>query len=159
MLDRLFAILVAIAGLLFLAGTAVTVADVLMRWWFNAPIRGAIELTAYFVGAGALFSIPDGFARRGHITAQLLSEMLPHGGKRALGLLGVAASATFVLLLALLVTRNALGRISSVETTPELGLSLSLLWVIAAAGVWLWMAGALVGLVRQARNGGGAAHG
>lgn len=159
MMDRLFAILTTIAGILYLAGAAVTVADVQMRWWFNAPIRGAIEMTAYLIGAGALFSIPDGFARRSHITAQLLSDLVGHRGQRALGYLGMLASVVFVVLLCVLTVRNALGRVSSVETTPELGLPLATLWMIAAAGVCLWVAGALVGLLRYARKTGGSHHG
>jgi hypothetical protein len=49
----------------------------------NVP--GAIETTSFAIGLGALLSMPVCYALRNHVTAKLLSELMPNRFGRPLG--------------------------------------------------------------------------
>jgi hypothetical protein len=76
------ALLSAVAGC-FLVGAGVTVTDVVLRGIAGRNVPGAIEATA--VGLGVLLSMPVCYALRNHVTAKLLSELMPNRFGRPLG--------------------------------------------------------------------------
>jgi len=137
----------ALAGICFLFGTTVTVSDVCLRALAGTNITGAIELTSLSIGLGALLSMPVCYAKQGHVSAKLLSELAPARFARPFGLLGSFVSLGFAGLILWAVGRNALAKIGSPETTPDLGLpipialtavTLALLaaFLAALAGAW-----------------------
>ncbi len=87
-------LLASLGGLMLLSMMGLTVADVIGRYVFNAPIRGAGELTevllcaTIFLGLGAV-SVADG-----HVSVDLVTDQLPDWvqpiRKVAVGLFGGA---------------------------------------------------------------------
>jgi len=137
----------ALAGICFLFGTAVTVSDVCLRAIAGTNIPGAIELTSLSIGLGALLSMPVCYAKQGHVSARLLSELAPARFARPFGLLGSFVSLGFAGLILWAVGQNALAKIGSPETTPDLGfpipialsvvtLALLAAFLAAIAGAW-----------------------
>lgn len=137
----------ALAGICFLFGTAVTVSDVCLRALAGTNIPGAIELTSLSIGLGALLSMPVCYAKQGHVSARLLSELAPARFARPFGLLGSFVSAGFAGLILWAVGQNAIAKLGSPETTPDLGfpipialtivtLALLAAFIAALAGAW-----------------------
>ncbi len=124
-LRRLSDVLLALAGLCFLIGMSVTVADVVLRAVANRNVPAAIELTSLSIGLGALFSIPVCFGKRTHVTARLLSEISPSRFAKPLGVIGGVASVIFAMLLLWIAGQDTIGRIGSAETTADLGITRS----------------------------------
>ena len=110
------------AGGCFLFGTAVTVLDVILRAAMGSNVPAAIELTSLSIGLGALLSIPVCYAHRAHVTARLLSELSPARFERPLGMLGALVSVIFAAILFWIVADNTWSKLTSAETTTDLGL-------------------------------------
>lgn len=137
----------------FLIGTGVTVADVVLRKTAGINVPGAIEITSYSIGFGALVSMPVCYALRSHVTAKLLSELKPGLFIKPLGRTGAVASTLFAGVLAWIMGANAFSKLGSPETSADLGLPMPALLSIAAltlgaaffaacVGLWLeWRAG------------------
>jgi TRAP-type C4-dicarboxylate transport system permease small subunit len=144
------------AGGCFLLGTGVTVVDVALRAISGANVPAAIELTSLSIGLGALLSIPVCYAHRAHVTAKLLSELSPARFERPLGMLGAVVSVVFAVMLFWIVADNAWSKLSSPETTTDLGLpipiALSTISVTLGAAVISAIAGAVFAI--RFRSGG-----
>ena len=145
-------VLLAAAAGCFLIGAGVTVADVTMRTLFGHNVPAAIELTSYSIGLGALLSIPVSYATRTHVSAKLMSELMPGRLSRPLGLLGAAASVIFAALLLWIVATNTLSKLGSPETTPDLRLPMPLLLVIVTIALAAAAVAAVVGLWLEFRG-------
>lgn len=113
--------LLLVAALCFLAGAGITLADVAVRAIFNSHIDASIELTTLFIALGALLSMPVTYARRGHITAMLLSEFLPPLCGRVFSSLGAALSALFAGIMLVACSVKLVEKFGSPETTPDTG--------------------------------------
>ncbi len=140
------------AGACFLFGTAVTVGDVLLRAAASRNIPGAIELTSLSIGLGALLSMPVCYAMQSHVTARLLSELMPNRFGRTLGLVGAVVSAGFAALLVWIMGHAAIEKIGSPETTADLGLPIPAATAIVAAAMAACLAAALAGLRYALKN-------
>jgi TRAP-type C4-dicarboxylate transport system permease small subunit len=73
-----------ITKMLFYAGIAITllmmllvVVDVTMRYVFNRPIFGSLEMVGYFLVIVVAFTIPYGMAMRTHIAIDAVTVHLP----------------------------------------------------------------------------------
>jgi TRAP-type C4-dicarboxylate transport system permease small subunit len=64
------------AGLILLALTVFTVADVVMRYFFNMPFRGSLEATEYAMALIVFLSLAWCGATGGHIAVDLLDQVL-----------------------------------------------------------------------------------
>ena len=73
-LHRLFGPLVSIA-LFFMM--ALTFADVIMRYLFNSPIVGAIELTEFSMAIVIFLGVVLLTSQEGHVTVDLLDSFIP----------------------------------------------------------------------------------
>ena len=62
-------------------------------------------------------SMPVCYALRSHVTAKLLSELMPNLFLRPLGRLGAVASLFFAIVLVWIVGSNAISKFGSPETT------------------------------------------
>lgn len=142
----------ALAGICFLFGTAVTVSDVCLRAVAGTNIPGAIELTSLSIGLGALLSMPVCYAKQGHVSARLLSELAPARFARPLGLLGSFVSLGFAGLLLWAVGGNALAKIGSPETTADLGLPIPIALIVVTFALLAAFLAAIVGAWFVVRN-------
>ena len=64
------------AGIILLALTVFTVADVVMRYFFNRPFRGSLEATEYAMALIVFLSLAWCGATGGHIAVDLLDRVL-----------------------------------------------------------------------------------
>jgi len=74
-----------------------TVADVLLRFLFNSPIRGSFELTEITIPLLVLLSTAHGHDSGDHVVVDFLYEMLPFVGKK------IASIFTHLIYLALII--------------------------------------------------------
>src|SRR6202521_5205224 len=63
---------VGVLGMLFIAFT--TIADVVLRWLFNAPIAGMGEVTSMALAVTVAACLPAGAAQRVNLTVELLGD-------------------------------------------------------------------------------------
>ncbi len=73
-LRRLFG---GIAALLLFAMMALTFADVLLRYWFNAPLPGAFEVTELLLASLVFLGWPLVTLHREHVSVDLFERLLP----------------------------------------------------------------------------------
>lgn len=144
--------LLGLAGICFLFGTGVTVADVVLRAVAGTNVPAAIELTSLSIGLGALLSMPVCYAQRTHVTAKLLSEVSPLRFAYPLGIVGAAVSVVFAALLLWVVGSNALSKLGSPETTADLGLPMPVLLLAVTAALAAGLVAAVAGLRFALRN-------
>lgn len=71
-LERLLS---AASGALLLALTLVTCIDVVARYWFNAPLAGAYELTEIFLASLVFLALPVTTGRSEHVEVDLLDAV------------------------------------------------------------------------------------
>ena len=63
---------------LLLAGlTGLTVVDVVGRYWFNTPVRGAFEITQLMLGALVFAALPLTTSRKEHVEVDMIYGMVP----------------------------------------------------------------------------------
>lgn len=148
------ALLSAAAGC-FLLGTGVTVADVVLRKVAGINVPGAIELTSFSIGFGALLSMPVCYALRSHVAAKLLSELRPAQFLTPLGRIGALGSVLFAAVLAWIMGANALSKLGSPQTSADLGLPMPLLLSVCALTLAAGFVAACVGLWLEWRRAGG----
>jgi len=65
-------LLSAASGALLLALTLVTCIDVVARYWFNAPLSGAYELTEIFLASLVFLALPVTTSRGEHVEVDLM---------------------------------------------------------------------------------------
>ncbi len=133
------------AAMLLLALAAVTCVDVMGRYWFNAPLAGAFELTEVLLCALVFAGLPLTTERREHVEVDLLDMLLPRGGNRALqGFAGVV-SALVLFAFAFSVFEQAMKLARDGSVTNALAVPLSPLAYFAAVSCFLC---ALISLLR-----------
>jgi TRAP-type C4-dicarboxylate transport system permease small subunit len=92
-------VLAPVAALLLFAIMALMVADVIGRYLFNAPIRGAYELIEFLMCLMILSALPLVSLQGRHVEASLVADLVPRaatllhwiGGLMAAGLFGLLA--------------------------------------------------------------------
>jgi len=146
------ALLSAAAGC-FLLGTGVTVADVVLRKVAGVNVPGAIELTSFSIGFGALLSMPVCYALRSHVTATLLSELKPGLFLKPLGRVGAVTSVIFAAVLVWIMGENAISKFGSPQTSADLGLPMPVLLSVTAITLGAAFFAACVGLWLEWRRG------
>ena len=67
----------ALAAIFMLAMVALTVADVFLRYLFNAPILGSVELTEYFMVIAGFLGLAWCALKGGHVKVDLIINHLP----------------------------------------------------------------------------------
>jgi TRAP-type C4-dicarboxylate transport system permease small subunit len=85
----------AVAALAILAVLGLTAVNVVGRYVFSAPLRGAEEATGYLVVAMVMFGAAEAYRRGDHIRIDLLTERLGLGGVRAVEVLSHVAVGLF----------------------------------------------------------------
>jgi len=89
---------VGVLGMLFIAFT--TIADVLLRWLFSAPIAGMGEMASMALAVAVSACLPAGAAQRVNLTVELLTGRASEKTLERLQLFGALALLVFYALLA-----------------------------------------------------------
>jgi len=120
-LDTLGRAFAAATGALILFMMAITSIDVVLRYFFNAPLRGAFEMTEIGMALVIFAGMSLATARREHITVNLFESRLSPRVRRWQRIGGdlVCAAATAVLAWRIVVRGTSL--LDSHETTLVLG--------------------------------------
>lgn len=74
--ERLLRAMALLAGLILLVLTVFTVLDVVLRYFFNSPMRGSLEFTEYAMALIVFLSLAWCGATGGHIAVDLLDRWL-----------------------------------------------------------------------------------
>ncbi len=97
MLARLASgVLLTVAGLLLLAMMGLTVADVVGRYVFSAPVNGAFEATQVMLALTIFAGLPLVTWRGEHVAVRLAIEPMPAGAQRAFDRLADIVSAVLL---------------------------------------------------------------
>ncbi|QDL94269.1 TRAP transporter small permease (plasmid) [Paroceanicella profunda] len=80
--------LAALSTVLILALTLVTCVDVVGRYWFNAPLPGAFELTELMLGALVFAALPLTTRDGGHVEVDLVGMLMGARGGAVLTAFG-----------------------------------------------------------------------
>lgn len=114
-----------VASALLMVMMALTVCDVLGRYLFNAPVRGATEVTELLLAAVIFIGLPAVTLDREHITVDLLTDKLALPVRRILQSLMALVSAGVLGLIAwrLWVVAAQIGGYNG--TTPSLKIPLA----------------------------------
>lgn len=89
---RLLTLPLFVAACAALAGIVlVTVAEVVLRYAFDAPSRWAADSASYALCAAITLALPELTRRRGHVAITILSDNLPFANVRARALAAIGA--------------------------------------------------------------------
>ena len=133
-------LLTRVAAVFLLAMVAINVVDVGLRSGFSAPIFGTYEIVEFLLAAVAFLAIPEVFLRDGHITIELIDQVVPDRVVDWLRAIGTLAGLVFVALLTWHMVRPALDYVEFDEITMDL--QLPLIW--KAALILIGVASAVV---------------
>lgn len=78
-----------------LAISIVTLADVLLRWLFSAPIRGFFDFAVIAMAVAGSACFPALLARRGNITIRIVGKLLGRRATRLLDAFGALVTLLF----------------------------------------------------------------
>lgn len=138
---------------LFLAAMMlVTVADVILRAVFNAPITGTYDLVQLFLVGTIFLSIPDVFLRDKNIVIDFVDHVF---GARAVSALKLIANILALVFLAVLCWRMfppALDAANYHEVSPDLSIPMAVHWMLMIAGIMLTLPAAASMLVESVKD-------
>ena len=115
---RTDAVLGIASAALLIALMMITVADVVLRYLFAAPLRGAFELTELGLLVLIFAGLPLVSRADEHVTMDFVDRILPAGGRRCIVRAVHALTAAVMLLLAWVVWLKA-GKIAGYGDTTE----------------------------------------
>lgn len=152
-LGRFVRALALIAGGVLLLLTVATVVDVFLRYVFNMPFRGSIEVTEFAMVVIVFLSIGYCGWVGGHVAVDLLERFLDRPALRLLpGLMAFVGAALFAFIAVQAVT-NALGdfaRASNMLRWPHYPFRFTVAFGSAVFALVLLVQG--IGLVRRGRE-------
>jgi len=89
--------LAAIAGSLLFAMMTLTFADVVMRYFFNAPIKGGFEVTEMMMAVLIFAGLPLVSRKKEHVTIDAFDRFFPAAVRRVLhGVIELVCAATLL---------------------------------------------------------------
>ena len=108
-------------GVLILFMMAITTIDVVLRYFFNAPLKGAFEMTEISMALVIFAGMSLATARREHITVNLFESRLSPALRRWQRIGGDLVCAAALAVLAWRIVVRGSGLLDSGETTLVLG--------------------------------------
>lgn len=126
-----------ITALALVAMTLITVTDVVGRYLFNAPLRGADELTVITLGIAVFSGLPLAIAQRGMISVEILSAIIPGGLQLAFRAVSDLVSGAFLAVCAWQIALKAEKIASYGDTTLFLRIPLAPLICVIAVAVFV----------------------
>ena len=137
-----------------LAGLAgLTVVDVIGRYWFNAPVAGAFELTQLMLGALVFAALPLATFAGEHVEVDMAYGAAPRPLKAAMRTLGALLSAAALWVIAWRLALHGARLAEDGGVTDALSVPLAPLGWFAAAMTLLSGGLALARLARPVRRG------
>lgn len=109
-----------VAAIALLGMVAINVADVGLRSTVNTPIFGAYEIVELLLAAVAFLVIPEAFLREGHITVELIDQVVGPRAVAWLKVTGMFATVVFLGLLTWAMIQPALDMITFDDVTFNL---------------------------------------
>lgn len=125
------------AILLLIALTLLTSVDVVARYWFNSPIRGAFEMTQLLLAALIFVAFPLTTAMREHIEVDLIANFMGGMIDRIFTFLAGLLSATILLALGWRLFHHATKLAADGAVTDSLQLPLQPIGYIGATSCLL----------------------
>ncbi len=127
--------MVGLVALVFMM--ALTVADVLMRYCFRAPIPGASELTELMLVVIVFFAIADTHTVKGHVAVDLvISRLAPHT-RAVIGFVVSCLSLGLFLVITIENMLEAYAKWNNGETTHLLFIPVSPFFCVIALGCFI----------------------
>jgi TRAP-type C4-dicarboxylate transport system permease small subunit len=133
-----------------------TCADLVLRWTIDKPIFGAFELVTLGLVTAVFLGLPDVFAREGHITVNVLDEIMPRAVVRGVRVVGAVASLAFVALVGVYMVKPAGDALAFGDQTMDLAMPVIWFWVPVFCGVIASVVVCIAVAVRSLRRGGSA---
>jgi TRAP-type C4-dicarboxylate transport system permease small subunit len=124
----------ALAAVFLAAMMLLTVADVVLRGVFNAPIRGVFDLVELLLAYTFFLALPAVFLRDENIVVNVADDLAP----RFVPALKRIAAALSVIVLAVMAWQGWLAARDTIafnDVTSDLGLSRGLHWIALLVGV------------------------
>jgi len=140
----------ALAATAIAAMVLLTVADVVLRGFFNRPIHGTYELVELLLACAVFLALPAPFLRDEHIVVDVVDHYAP----RAVPALKRLASIVAIVVLTVLGWQAPLAARDSLafgDVTMDLALPRILYWLPLLAGVGCAAVAAVVMLLRRDR--------
>lgn len=124
-----------LAALALVAMMVVTVADVILRYVFNSPIRGSYDFVESMLVVFVFNGMSAGFYERKYIVIDLIDHLAPARLTKTLIKTADLVCVAALLLLARAMLRPALQAYAYGDTKIDLGLPVYVLWIVAAIGM------------------------
>ncbi len=153
MTRAVYAILVSISALALGAMMLLIVADVTLRYLFNLPIYGSVELTRYMLAVVVFGGLGLVTLDRGHIEVTLFESVLLRHVPRSYRFVTEAANFVGMLFVTCVMVRDTFFLAQAGQRSLMLQLPLDWIWGGIAV---LGLGGVLLGLGRVAGQGGGS---
>jgi TRAP-type transport system small permease protein len=138
----------------FLAGMVlITVADVLLRSFFDFPIRGVLELVELGLACTIFVALPAVFLRDEHLVVDVIDHVAPRAVVRWLDLAGALLSAAVLAVMAWRMLPLARDMHAFGDVTADLAIPKLWYWVPVLVGVVASLVATLAFIIRgQGRN-------
>lgn len=144
-----------VASLALVVMMLVVVADVVLRQFFNMPVKGAYDIVEIALLVMVFFGIGPVIARGGEILIDLIDALVPHGMLRVLGVVSAVGTLAVFGFLGWSMAGPARDAYRYGDISLELFLPVWWLWVVAFVGLAGIVACTLIALVGALRGGGG----
>ena len=138
----------AVAGLFLAAMVGLTVADVVLRSFFAAPIRGMLELIELGLACTIFIALPAVFLRREHLVVDVIDHFARPRAVRLLDRLGALVSLGVLAVMAWQMWPLAQTMVEFGDVTSDLSIPRMYYWIPVLLGVGV---SALVTLVQLFR--------
>lgn len=142
-----------VAAAFLAAMMLLTVADVLLRTFFNYPIRGMLELIELGLACTIFIALPAVFLRREHLVVDVIDHFLKPSAVRVLDLLGAVISLAVLAVMAWQMLPLARSMHEFGDVTSDLSLPKIWYWVPVLFGVVASALALAVFIVRWRRGG------
>lgn len=133
--DRLTRFFHVIASLAVVVMMLTVVADVVLRFVFNIPVRGAYDVVGFGLLVMVFFGMAPVVARQGEILIDIVDGMLPAAVLGLLKLLASVGTLGFLVFLGWSMFGPARDAYAYGDRSLELGVPLWTLWAVAFTGL------------------------
>ena len=142
----------ALAAFFLAAMMMVTVADVLLRSFFNYPIRGVLELVELCLACTIFVALPAVFLRDEHLVVDVIDHLVRPSAVRVLDLIGTLLSLAVLVTMAWQMVPLARTMHEFGDVTSDLSIPKIYYWIPVLLGVVTSALATLVFIVRWLRH-------
>lgn len=143
-LDRVFALLAGAGTASLIVAIGMVALDVVIRKMLQRSLIGTVDVTELVVMIAAFTAIPLVFLRRGHVSVEIVTDLMPRRWRAFFEGLGALLGAGFFAVIGYLAFQPARLSISAGDVSQDLALPLSWYWIPMIAGCFLGAFAALV---------------